>query len=315
MFEQQLHAVPQSNILLWGVTKVVTQLRDVARTVTELIGYWWQPQNDADHDCNDRMPSQRGHFDRRAKARRSRARNQPHHQQHDKTTHHSHIRHVRLRAQRARYDQSDQRDAVAFKHRPYREQHDDKGHEGYVRIPRLSQHVAAVSTKHKREHCGDRQTHSPATASERDHERADNGEGMDEYRAHFQRVGGRAEQTIGRREQIEAERSRVTALIWLITNSSRQANERRVPCADITHPELCHRQVEHRIPMVTAQRDKRNDQRQAYHRGQQHDHSCPTRPTQWGHPSEAFSEFRHIAPFRNGWPCAVCAREPARAIP
>ena len=70
------------------------------------------------------------------------------------------------------------------------------------------------------------------------------------------------EQPVAGRDEPEADRAGVAALLGERADPAREPDQRRVPAADVAHPELGHRQVEHREPAPAREGDHGDDQRQ-----------------------------------------------------
>ena len=76
---------------------------------------------------------------------------------------------------------------------------------------------------------------------------------MDDDGPHLERPRRLAQQAVGGRQQVEAQRAGVAALVGVLADATRQPDQRGVGRADVTDPELGHRQVEHRVPLVGAE--------------------------------------------------------------
>ena len=167
-----------------------------------------------------------------------------------------------LRAQDGEHGERDHHQVVAAEHGPGREEHDDPRDEREVRVPRLGQHDLPVAPEDEGEQRSHDRHAPPAGASPADPEPRHDGGQVHDDRADLERPRRLPQQTVGRGQQVEAERSGVAALVRVGADPPGQADQRRVAREHVPDPELGHGQVEHRVPVIARQRDDRDQQRE-----------------------------------------------------
>ena len=172
------------------------------------------------------------------------------------------VGHVGLGAVGGGDDEGHEHDVVAAQHGPHRQQHEHPCEQREVRVPRLGQRQLPVAAHDEGEQRGDDSDAAPSEPAPPDPQRHGDRRQVDDDRADLHRPRRRAEGAVRRREQVEAERSRMAALVRERADAPGQPDQRRVGTEDVAHPVLGHRQVEHRVPALAAQGDDRHDERE-----------------------------------------------------
>ena len=201
------------------------------------------------------------------------------------------VRHVGLGAERGGDDERDQHHVIAAQHRPGGQQHDDPGDQGEVRVPRLGQRQLPVPGDGDGEHGGHGEDAAPAGPPVTDPQRRGDGDEVDDHRPGLQRPRRRAEQAVHRCQQVEAQRPGMAALLGIRADAPGQPDQRGVAGADVAHPQLGHRQVEHRVPALPVQGSERHDERQTDD-GDRHGHG-PAGTQQPGRQPPGVVHVRH----------------------
>ena len=100
---------------------------------------------------------------------------------------------------------------------------------GQVRVPRLGQRDLAVAVEEHGEQGGDGGQAGPTEPTAGQPQPGADGDEVDDDRAGLHRPRRRPEQAVRRGEQVEAERSRVAALVRVLADAPGQPDQRRVP--------------------------------------------------------------------------------------
>ena len=168
---------------------------------------------------------------------------------------------------------------VAAQHGPRGQQHEDPRQQRQVRVPRLGQRELAVAAHDDGEQRGDGGDALPAQPAVADPQGGGDGGEVDDDRRRLQRPRRRAEQAVRRGQQVEAQRARVAALVRVLADPARAA--RSAACGDVNDvadPELGHRQVEHRVPLVALREGDGGDEQRQADDGRPQQHGRPRAP-------------------------------------